>query len=229
MALPEREARDALVGLSRIVRAELATVMTEFRKAGLSPAQVRDALLTLLPELGEEYRLAAATLAADWYDDARDAAMVAGAFRAEPVGPVGRARWEALARWGVDPLFSGAPDWQAAGALLAGGLQRSVADGHRLTVVDNSMRDPKAQGWRRVGVGGSCGFCSMLIGRDHVYTDSSVTFKSHDNCNCAASPEWSPNVTKVIGVPFEASKRWRTEEQKAANRKRVRKYLADAT
>lgn len=222
MALPEREARDALVGLSRIVQDEILTVLREFQAAGLTAEQARDALLSLLPELGEEYRLAAATLAADWYDDARDAAAVRGVFRAEPVGPVGRARWEALARWGVDPLFASVPDWQAAAALIAGGLQRTVADGHRLTVVENTMRDPRAQGWRRVGVGDNCKLCTRLIARGAVYTDATVTFRSHDNCDCAASPSWDAKIVKVSGMPYVASKRRRTD----ADRRRTREWLA---
>lgn len=227
MAQPASEAREALVELTRITQAEVAEVVAEFRRAGLNPEQTRDALLDLLPALGAEYNLAASALAADWYDDVRDAAEVRGYYRAEPVAPPTPARWEALARWGVDPLFGVAPDWQAATALLAGGLQRSVADGHRLTVVENSLRDPKAAGWQRVGVGDNCGFCRMLIDRGHVYTEASVTFRSHDHCNCAASPSFADNVVKVSTEPFKQSQRNRSDATKRADNARAREFIAN--
>src|SRR5690606_19466088 len=98
----------------------------------------RDALLDLLPEFGTEYHLAAAALAADWYDDLREAEAVRGRFRAEPVVSPTPARWEALVRWAVEPLFRPEPDWDGALTFLEGGTQRTVADGHRLTVVENT-------------------------------------------------------------------------------------------
>ena len=224
MATPA-DARQGLIDLTQDVQRELVRLWPTL--AELPPDQVRDALIDLLPLLGGEYGLAAGTLAADWFDDLRDAAGVGGYFRAEPAPPVDSARWEALAVWGVDPLFAEHPNTTAVLQRLSGGLQRTVADRHRLTVVENSIRDPRALGWKRTGVGGSCSFCRMLIDRGHVYAEASVTFRSHDHCNCAASPSWAPNVTKVSREPFRQSQRNRSDETKSADNKRAYAFMRE--
>ena len=198
------EARQDLVDLTALARRDLATFWTLVQDW---PAeQVRDALMDVLPELGGAYGDAAAALAADWYEDVREASQARGSFSPVLASPPEPARWEALARWGVDPLFAEQPDAETALAKVAGGLQRTIADQHRLTVVESSIADPAASGWRRVGVGDACGFCRMLIDRGHVYTEASVTFRSHDHCNCAASPTWDANVVKVSPAAYEQSK-----------------------
>lgn len=198
------EARQALIDLTTLTTRELRGLWRSL--AGLPPGEFRDALMVALPALGEEYGHAAGTLAADWYDDLREASGVRGRFVAEPAEPVGLARWESLVRWGLEPLFREQSDPEASLTLIEGGLQRTVADQHRLTVVESTQRDPQAKGWRRVGVGASCGFCRMLIDRGAVYTDASVTFRSHDHCNCAASPTWDDKVVKVSTTAYEQSK-----------------------
>ena len=130
-------------------------------------------------------------MAADWYDELRDAERVRGRFRAVPAAEVDVKRWESLAGWGIGPLFGAEPDRAAALTLLEGGLQRTVADRHRLTIVENAVRDPEAAGWTRHGSGSSCDFCIMLIDRGNVYTEASADFVAHDHCNCSAAPAWS--------------------------------------
>ena len=180
------EQRQALVDLTTIAKRDLFALWGSLE--GLGATETRDALSALLPDIGGRYGAAAAALAADWFDDLRDASGVGGRFLSEPAPDVDIARWESLAGYGVGPLFGASPDRASALTLISGGLQRTIADRHRLTIVDNSIRDPEATGWKRVGVGTDCGFCRMLIDRGHVYTESSVTFRSHDHCNCAASP-----------------------------------------
>lgn len=192
----------------------------------LPAEKVRDALMDVLPTIGQQYGGAAASLAADWYDDLRGAADARGAF--EPILPdlPDQARWESLARWGTGPLFQPEPERKAALTLISGGLQRSIADQHRLTVVESSIADPSASGWRRVGVGDSCSFCRMLIDRGHVYTEASVTFRSHDHCNCVASPEFASNVVKVSTEPFRQSQRNRSDATRKKDNARARAFIA---
>lgn len=224
------EQRQALADLTRIANRDVADL---FALVGDAPAdEVRDALLDVLPDLGRAYGDAAASLAADYYEGAREAAEARGRFSpilAEQPTP---ARWEALARWGVDPLFSDDPNAATALTRIQGGMQRSVADQHRLTVVRSSIEDPAAAGWRRVGVGDSCGFCRMLIDRRKdggggVYTESSVTFRSHDHCNCAAAPDFSSNVVRISPEPFRQSKANRSDSTRKADNARARAYIAD--
>jgi hypothetical protein len=113
-----------------------------------------------------------------------------GRFRAIPAEPE-IDRTDALARWGVGPLFSAEPDFAAAKTLVAGGFQRLVSDADRHTIARSSVADPRAKGWMRVGSGSSCGFCQMLLGRGAVYTEATADFESHDHCNCSAAPEWA--------------------------------------
>lgn len=150
----------------------------------------RVALLDLLPQLAAVYGTAAATLGADWYDEMRESAGVRGRFRAIPAEPE-LDRTDALARWGVGPLFAAEPDFAAAKALVAGGFQRLVADADRHTVLLSASQDPRSGRWQRETTGKSCEFCMMLAGRGAVYrTAETAEFKSHDHCDCLATPQF---------------------------------------
>lgn len=149
-------------------------------------AQARAALMDILPAIVETYGSAAATLAATWYDDAREKAAVRGAFAAFPVEPSDRGA-QALAGWAT----STATDTLSLQTLILGGIQRRIADHSRLTIMSSSVADPQAAGWRRVGDGSTCEFCALLLGRGFVYSEATADFQSHDHCGCSAEPEWS--------------------------------------
>lgn len=245
------EQRQAVAGLTTLASAELASVMESL--AGEPADVVLDALVDVLPALGDTYGDAASVLAADYFDEARVAAEVRGRFEATPSRGPERARWEALARWGTDPLRPAiqvptvdddgdpinyerrSPDHKAALTLLDGGLTRSIADRHRLTIVDNAAADPQARGWVRIARPGACKFCLMLAdrvgsgGEPGVYTAASATFKSHDHCGCVAAPSWDRTARVVSDVPFTYSDRksdW-SDERKARENRRVYEYLAE--
>jgi hypothetical protein len=176
--------RRDLAELTGLAQKDLTLIWRDFNTA----TAARDGLIELLPRLVSIYGSAAATLGADWYDEMRDAAAVRGRFRAIPAELPDRGRTDALARWGVGPLFSATPDYDSALTLVSGGLQRIVSNADRESVVRSSVADPKARGWQRVGSGASCGFCSMLLGRGAVYSEATADFESHDHCNCGAEP-----------------------------------------
>lgn len=219
------EARQGLVDLTTLARRDLAAFWALVQDWPVE--QIRDALMDVLPALGDQYGDAAAELAASYFETARERADARGSFAPVLAERPDRARWEALSRWGVDPLFAAEPDATTALSRVSGGLQRTIADQHRLTVVESSLADPAASGWRRVGVGDNCGFCRMLIDRGHVYTEAGVTFRSHDHCNCAAAPEWAPNVVKVSTEPYRQSRKNRSKETKKADNARAYRYIAD--
>lgn len=220
------ELRASLSGLTEAAQRELEALwQLEFPNGG-SAEQIRDFLMEVLPLVGQNYGDAAATLAAEWFDDARERASAPGSFSAVIAPDVTPKRWESLARWGVDPLFRPTPDPASALTLVKGGLQRTVADQHRETIARSSIADPAAKGWKRVGVGDTCKFCSDLLGRGAVYTTSSVHFRSHDNCRCAAAPAWN---TKVVDIShanddFTPSARFRSDEARRANSRALRNY-----
>jgi hypothetical protein len=144
--------------------------------------EVEAALRDVLPGLIDTYGAAAATVAADWYDELRDEREVRGRFTAIPAD-IPDPGTQALVGWALTE----ATDMPGFQSLILGGAQRRIANFSRLTVSGSSIADPSAQGWQRVGAG-ECDFCQMLLGRGAVYTEATADFPSHDNCNCQAEP-----------------------------------------
>lgn len=180
--------------------------------------QARDALENTLPSLALTYRLASATVAADWYDELRDHHGIRGRFSAL-VPDIDHAGADVLARWGVGPLYSAQPDWSSARTLIEGGLQRRIADAARDTVRESSIEDPRARGWERETAGG-CEFCEMIASRGVVFSEASADFASHDNCQCIAVPAFEGDSKPVR--EYVPTSRTITD----ADRARVRAYLA---
>lgn len=148
-------------------------------------ASAEVALRDLLPSIIREYGSLGAALAAEWYDDQRAKAGVRGSFAAIPLESNDRGA-QALIGWAL----ATATDDTSLVTLVAGGVQRRVADHVRYTIAGSSVSDPQAAGWARAGDGSTCDFCSMLLGRGAVYTEATAGFQSHDNCGCSAAPEW---------------------------------------
>lgn len=166
--------RRQIRGLTSLAETDLDVLW----RRSLSESTVRAAL----PPLVATYGAAAASVAADWYDETRDAQNARGRFRAIPA-EIPDSGEQALVGW----AFNTATDETALKVLIAGGVQRRIANFSRLTVMGSSLRDPGARGWQRVGAG-ECEFCQMLIGRGAVYTEATADFESHDHCHCAAVP-----------------------------------------
>ena len=182
-----------------------------------TPDEAREALQDVLPALVNTYGLAAATISADWYDDARDLVDAKGRFMAIPAD-LGDQGADILARWGIGPLFKPEADWRRARVQVEGGLQLRIANASRYTVAGSSIADPAADGWQRQGAG-SCAFCAMLIGRGAVYTEAGADFAAHDHCRCSAVPAFKGEPRPV--KPYTPSARKASD----ADRARVREYL----
>lgn len=175
------ELRRDVTALTQSASNDLAAL---WRQVGTA-VQAETALRDILPGLIETYGIAAATVAADWYDDQRDKVGARRRFFAVPaeIPEVGA---QALVGWALTE----AKDLDGLQGLIAGGTQRRIVNFSRLTVSRSSIADPSARGWRRVGDGSSCSFCSMLLGRGAVYTEASADFAAHDHCGCSAEPAW---------------------------------------
>lgn len=201
--------RDGVNGLFGYARADLDALWRQVSNA----AEARVALHDVLPALIQTYGAAAGTLAANWYDEARVKAGVAGAFLAVPAD-IPDTGAHSLIGWAA----SEATDLTSLQSLVLGGMQRRVANFSRLTVAESSIADPRATGWQRVG-SGECAFCAMLIGRGSVYTEAGADFASHDHCNCSAVPAFDGQPRPVRA--YTPSTRTSTD----ADRARVREYL----
>lgn len=207
--------RSGVADLAALAEVDLAALWAQIGNA----ADARDALADILPLLIDTYGAAAATLAADWYDDLRDEAEVRGRFTAITAEITDGSGAAALAGWATSPLLQPEPDWDAALRLVTGGMQRRIANASRETITFSAIQDPAARGWQRTGTG-SCAFCAMLIGRGAIYTDRSADFGSHDHCNCNAIPAWGGKPAPVKAyVPTN-------QTITDADRARVREWIA---
>jgi len=197
----------------------------------LPAIDVGQALFDAVPGVVQKWNLAAASVAADWYDELRDSAEVAGRFTAV-VPDLGDQGAEALAGWGVEGLtvpLAGEPpastDYPAlnvgsAQSRVEGGLQKRLVNAANLTVTESADRDPRARGYMRRTRPGACRFCVMVASRGAVYTKASSTFACHEHCYCEAVPAWGGKARPV--GPYKPSDRPSTQ----ADRDRVRRWIA---
>lgn len=175
--------RSGVESLATLAAADLRALWRQVDTAD----DARDALSDVLPALIATYGAAAATLTADWYDELREQAQAAGRFFAVVPDPGDEGAVE-LARWAVGPLYQAERDWATARSKLEGGLQRRIANRSRTVVTRSTSADPAARGWQRNIVGDTCKFCVMLAGRGAVYTEATSDFRTHDGCDCYATP-----------------------------------------
>lgn len=198
----------SLVGLAAV---DLAFIWREVEEAAAAEEPLRD----VLPALIDTYGLAAASVAAEWYDEARDDAAIAGRFTAVIPAP-GELGAQELVGWAL----AEAQSLETLRGLVEGGMQRRIANQSRGVVAASSTADPRADGWQRVTNGECCGFCRMLTARAELYrSEDTARFGAHDGCDCGAAPAWGGQVRPVRA--FTPSDRDIT----AADRKRLRDWL----
>jgi hypothetical protein len=185
---------------------------------------VRADLLEGVPEVVAYFSEGSAALAADFYDDEREAAGARGLYLAEPVIVDRAEKIRNAVAWAAAPLLEPSGD-ATPQQRLAEIVQYETARPYRDTITANRQRDPEAVGWRRLASGG-CKFCQMLAGRGAVYRQDTARFASHTNCHCTAQPVFKSNDTgeEADVLQYVASKRNRT----ASERRQLREYLNDA-
>lgn len=169
--------------------------------AALAERQAYATLFDVVPDIVVAYGEAAAAIAADWYDDVRDADRIPGRFVTAPAD-LADVRVEPLVGWAESTAT--APD--AFETLLLGGLSTRVADWARATIIGSSLTDPGATGWQRVASSTACAFCRMLAGRGAVYSEARVDFAAHDKCLCSATPAFDGQPRPV--KPYTPTNRY---------------------
>lgn len=204
--------RSANAGLVRIVTADLNGFWGSLNLS--RPEAARDALLDFLPALVTKYGDAAATVAADWYSDVRNAAGVRGPFVPLLAEAVDSDRVASTVRFAAQHLFTDDPSQTLAS--LSGAVSKYALEPGRQTIVESAIRDPRASGWKRVTRGGGCDFCRMLEGRGGVYKEATAHFASHGHCHCAAVPSWDEHAPEVDVRAYVASQRLDTLRRQAA-------------
>ena len=216
MALSASDARLALVAVTTTGVTEAQSLLTQFEG---TPDQIRAAVFESMPAVIGHYSLGSSAIAADWYDDLREAAGAPGNFTSEPVIPDRADKVRNMLGWATEPLYAAVPDISEVALRLLPNVQAEIASPNRATLTTNVRRDPAANGWRRVAAGG-CKFCRFLAGRGEVYRkEMSARFASHLNCNCTAQPVFQGQPGEEVGVlQYVASKRRenRTPKQRQA-------------
>jgi hypothetical protein len=176
-----RQHRRDLDELARLAEGDVRRLLRPLTAAD----EARDALIDTLPRLLALYGSAAGTLGADYYDEKRHRLEVRGGFAANPVELPGTDRTEALARWGVEPLYQATPDFATTLVNISGGLQRLILDADRQTIRTSAVSDRRA-GWMRVGEG-ECDWCQQYLDGEVHYVEG-YDFDAHDRCRCTAEP-----------------------------------------
>ncbi len=166
----------------------------------------RDVLLEAVPLLVAAYGEVAATVAADFYDEVRDAARVAGRFTVSPVAALDVEALVGQIRWSVSPLYSGSPDPGAALGRLEQKVDEFTLQHGRDTIAANVARDPAGPRWARVPVGKTCAFCTVLASRGASYRSEESARgarKYHGDCDCTPTPIF-PNEALPEGYDPDA-------------------------
>lgn len=157
------------------------------------PVAYRSAVFALLPSILDKWGDAAATLAADYYDESRAAAGLTGRFRAE-LAEVRTNDAAGLTQWATQPLWAKTPVPEEVLRRLAGGTERLVRMAERDTIEVATGTDPAGPKLQRVTRSNACGFCLMLASRGAEHVDMTKYRRRtkgkgwHNHCRCGLAP-----------------------------------------
>lgn len=169
------------------------------------PADMRDALLEIVPSLVREYGDLAGTAAAEWYEELRTGA-VGGPYNAVLADGASDAAVEGSVRWAAGELFGDNPSQVL--ELLNGAVQRHIMQVARETVRRNVGQDRSRPRFARVpALGEVCPFCDMLASRGFAYSTEQTAGEDdpyHDNCRCQIVPEWDAESAHIAGYDPDA-------------------------
>lgn len=148
----------------------------------------RNSIIEYMQHLVDAYGDAAATLAADFYNEIAEKAGVeaSDALLADRVSDRSIAN---SVRYGAKSIFGETVDAETFARSCAASLERYVKQQANETMIKNAVRDGGAGvKFARVPRGAeTCAFCMMLAGRGFVYANSKTAgeFKHfHDHCDC---------------------------------------------
>lgn len=191
-----RQFEQANDGIAALVERDLLAFLSSLDLA--RPDAVKLDLFDYIPTLISQYGDVAATVAADWYDELREAEGVFGRFRAPLADLVpdevvnGRLGFATRAS---GPLFTG--DFATLTSFLAMIANEYALQPGRDTVMQAAHKENAA--YARVPEPGACKFCLMLASRGFVYSKSTSgdSKKFHGKCRCNAMPVWDETRARV--------------------------------
>lgn len=233
MATPPDLVRRALLVVTAAAQDEIRSVS---QAAVNDPEEWRALLFAAAPLIVAEYGPAASTLALDWFEEIRAEANPGIGYTPIPqllVTDEDVAAMVARVTEDLQTLEQRIADeaeqlMAEVTEALAAEVQKDVAAGFWDTMTHNAAQDPASRGWQRFSRDAGCKFCLMLAGRGAVYTKSSVRFAAHTNCHCVVGPSYDPDAPQADVMQCVASKRTRTEKERAELRAYLTENFPDA-
>lgn len=193
--------RKSQSALLRVMLVEFNTAWGRYEQA--PPGELSEQAWTAtVAQLVDKYGQASATLAADYYDEARQLAGLDGDFDVPIADPPPLEQILASRRWSseqarkaaqqaaeqaitagteqtaIDEARQGAERRRKNREREAAAAQRLAAQAGRRTIEQATRQDPQAQRWQRVPEPGCCAFCAMLALRGAVYDSRARTVQS---------------------------------------------------
>ncbi|MEV7644713.1 MULTISPECIES: hypothetical protein [Actinomycetes] len=154
----------ALVDLDKIMRAV----------ANESPAVQREAMMDLLPTLGDQYASATGEVAAVFSAELMELQEVKKPVAPETLALPPAQSWFALAGFGLSDRTLERGGMLLAYSLIAGGLTKRLTEFAADTMIGNASIQSVATSAARVPKPGCCAFCGMLASRGAVYSEESA-------------------------------------------------------
>jgi hypothetical protein len=152
-----------------------------------------------MPAISETYSGAAVILAQSYYDESRSLApALATAYAAKvsaynPVPDIDSAIGYSIAR-----LTNGGDPSKVLG-MLAGTMQRSVANADRQTISFNIAEDPDGTMYERIPQQNACAFCLTMAAVAELQTENFFT-KYHDYCRCVTMPVFTGQSSTKLPI-----------------------------
>ena len=167
-----------------------------------TPEAARENLIDVVPAWVQEFGDVASSVAADWYEDTRPAAL--GSYSARTVG----AASEDQIRASLRALLGDTADAEAAITAITGGIQRLIQYSGRATIARNVSLDPAEVRFARVPSGvKTCAWCEMLASRGFVYYTreaAGALMQYHDGCDCVLTASWDAENAYIAGYDPDA-------------------------
>lgn len=162
--LRARLSDSALVELDKIMRAV----------ADESPVVQREAMMDLLPALGNQYASATGEVAAVFSGELMDLQDVKKPVAPETLALPPAQSWFALAGFGLSDRTLERGGMMLAYSLIAGGMTKRLTEFAADTMIGNASIQSVATSAARVPKPGCCAWCGMLASRGAVYSTESA-------------------------------------------------------
>lgn len=165
--------------LSEAAVVELDQLMVQF--ANEPQAAQQEALMDLLPVLGNQYAEASSLVSAEFFTELQAMHGIRRPVAAETAPPLGNKQWHALAGWGASSRSFEQGGALLVYSLLSGGLTKALTEVSADTIIGNAELQNAASsgiyiGYQRVPRPGCCAWCGMLASRFADYaTEASAT------------------------------------------------------